>query len=166
MPSLITRSTIFSTAAGSGRAGGLAVAERADRQRHRRVGPLGGAALVAVGDGVAGADVREELERVVRRRRLGERAADVDAGVVIGAADAGAAVRLDVDEGRQVQLLGARAVARLPDREELRQAAAVTRRQRRLDRVERVRQRGGDLDARCRYSAHSSTLSLWACSHS
>ena len=80
-----------------------------------------------------------------RPRRLGERAADVDSGVVVGAADGGAAVGLDVDERRQVELLGARAVAGLPDREQLRQAAAVARGQRRLDGVERVRQRGGDL---------------------
>ena len=66
---------------------GLAVAERADRERHRRMRPLRGAALIAVRDGVAGADVREELRGVERQRRLGEGAADVDAGVVIGAAD-------------------------------------------------------------------------------
>ena len=57
----------------------------------------------------------------------------------------GPAVGLDVHERRQVELLGARAVARLPDREQLRQAAAVARRQRRADGVERVRERGGDL---------------------
>ena len=41
---------------------------------------------------------------VAAERRLRPRAPDVDAGVVVGAADAGAAVRVDVDRGRQVEL--------------------------------------------------------------
>ncbi len=110
----------------------LAIPEGADRERHCGVGPLCRTPLIAVRNGIAGADVREELGPRRRRRRLGEGAADVDSGVIVGAADPGAAVGLDVDEGRKVQLLGARAVARLPDREELRQAAAVTGCQRRL----------------------------------
>ena len=65
---------------------------------------------------------------VAAGRGLGEGAADVDAGVVVGAADAGAAVGLDVDRGGEVELAGAGAVADLPDREELGQAAAVARR--------------------------------------
>ena len=52
----------------------------------------------------ARADVREELRGRRGRRRLGPRAADVDAGVVVGAADAGAAVRVDVDRRRHVEL--------------------------------------------------------------
>ena len=54
-------------------------------------------------------------------------------------------MRLDVDERRQVQFLGAGAVARLPDREELSQTAAVPSGQRRLNRVKGMRQRAGDL---------------------
>ena len=72
------------------------------------------------------------------RRRLGERAADIDSGVIVGSADGGAAVGLDVDERRKVQLFGARPVAGLPDREELSQASAVASHQRRADRVEGV----------------------------
>ena len=122
----------------------LTVSERPDRERHRRVRPLGRAALVTVGNGVAGADLGEELNCVAGSGRLREGAADVDSGVVVGAADRGAAMRLDVDEGRQVQLLGAGPVARLPDRKQLREAAAVTRRERRLDREERMREGGRD----------------------
>jgi hypothetical protein len=77
--------------------------------------------------------------------RLGERAADVHASVVVRARDAGAAAGLDVHDCRHVQLGRARAVARLPDGEELREAAAVAGQQRRLDGVERVRQRTRDL---------------------
>ena len=93
----------------------------------------------------AAADVGEELgrRRGARRRRPG--AADVDARVVVGAADADAAVGLDVDRGRVVELAGARAVADLPDLEQLREPAPVARQQRRLDGVERVGQRAGDL---------------------
>jgi hypothetical protein len=130
-----------------GVAGLLAAAapQRADCQRHRGVRPLRGAALLAARGRLAGADVSEVLVPGVRARRLGERAPDVDSRVVVRAADAGAAVRLDVDRGGRVELTRARAVAGLPDAEQLRQAAAVARGQGRLDRVERVRQRAGDL---------------------
>jgi hypothetical protein len=64
--------------------------------------------------------------------------------VVVGPAHAGAAVGLDVDGGREVELRRARAVAGLPDREELCEAAAVARLERSRDRVERMRQRAGD----------------------
>ena len=87
-------------------------------------------------------------EKLFRRgggRHLGEGAADVHAGVVVGAADPGAAVGLDVDRGGHVELRGARAVAHLPDREELGEPAAVARRQRRRDVVEGMRQGAGDL---------------------
>ena len=124
---------------------GAVAAQRPDRQRHRRVGPLRGAALVPVGSGVAGPDVREELGGGGGGGRLGERPPDVDSGVVIGPADGGAPVGLDVHERRQVQLFGPGAVAGLPDREQLGQAAAVPRRQRFLHRVERMRERRGDL---------------------
>ena len=80
-----------------------------------------------------------------RRRRLGVRAPDVDAGVVVGAADPDPAVRLDVDRGRQVELGVARAVAHLPDAEQLGEPAAVARGERRRDGEERVRQRARDL---------------------
>jgi hypothetical protein len=65
--------------------------------------------------------------------------------VVVGAADAGAAVRLDVDDGGHIELRGPRPVADLPDREQLRQAAAVALGQGRADVVERMRQGAGDL---------------------
>ncbi len=119
--------------------------QRADGQRHRGVRPLCRAALVARRVGAARADVRQELLRRFGARRLGPRAADVDPCVVIRATDAGATVRLDVDERRQVQFLGPRAVAHLPRAEELREPAAVARRQRGLDGVEGVRQRAGDV---------------------
>ena len=119
--------------------------ECAGGQCHRCVRPLGSAALFAAGCGVAGAQVGEKLFRRGGRGRLRERAADVHAGVIVGAADAGAAVRLGVDRGGHVQLRRARAVSHLPDRKELGQAAAVARCQRRVDVVERVRERGGDL---------------------
>ena len=91
------------------------------------------------------ADVAQKLFRRGGGRGLGEGAADVHAGVIVGAADAGASVGLDVDHRGHVQLRGARPVADLPDREELRQAAPVAPGQRRADVVERVRQRAGDL---------------------
>ncbi len=124
---------------------GLAAAERADRQRHRRVRPLGRRALVAVGLHAPAAQVREELARAGRERGLGPGAPDVHARVIVAAADADAAVGLDVDRRGMVELRGARAVAHLPDLEELRQPAPVARQQRRLDGVERMRQRGRDL---------------------
>ena len=42
---------------------GLADPERSDRERHRGVSPLRGAALIAVRHGIAGTDVGEELGR-------------------------------------------------------------------------------------------------------
>ena len=78
-------------------------------------------------------------------RGLGERPADIDSGVVIGPTDGGSPMGLDVDERRQIQLLGPRAVARLPDREQLGQAPPVARRERRGDGVEGVGERRGDL---------------------
>ena len=127
------------------RARGAVAAQRPDRQRHRGVGPLRGAALVPVGAGVAGPDVRQELRGGGGGGRLGERPPDVDSGVVIGPADGGAPVGLDVHERRQVELFGPGAVAGLPDREQLGQAAAVARSQRLLHRIERMRERRGDL---------------------
>src|SRR5919197_6669333 len=123
----------------------VAAPERAHGERHRRVRPLGRAALVAVRGRAAGADVGQELLRSLGLGRLGERPPDVDAGVVVGPPDAGAAVGLDVDRRGCVELPRAGPVARLPDREELREAPAVARRERRLDGVERVREGAADL---------------------
>ena len=106
--------------------------------------PLLGAALLAAGGDAAGADVFEEVRRGRGGGRAGERPADVDAGVVVAAADRDAAVGVDVDRGRHVQFARARAVARLPDREELSQPAAMAALQRRCDGVEGVRQRADD----------------------
>ena len=94
---------------------------------------------------LAGADVGEELGGRRGLGRLRPGTPDVDAGMVVGAADARAAVGVDVDGGRQVELAGAGAVADLPDREQLREAPAVACREGRADRVERMRQRAGDL---------------------
>ena len=91
-----------------------------------------------------GAGGRRNSSGVSRGGHLGEGAADVDAGMVVGAADAGAAVRLDVDGGRHVQLRGPRTVADLPDREQLRQSPPVAPGQRRGDVEEGVRERAGD----------------------
>ena len=125
--------------------GALAAAERADRERHRGVRPLRGRALLAVRAHLAGANVREELVRSASVRRLRPGAADVDAGVIVAAADADPAVGLDVDRGRVVELARPRAVADLPDPEQLRQPPAVAGHQRRLDGVERMRERARDL---------------------
>ena len=67
------------------RVGGLVglAAEASDRQGHRRVRPLGRASLGTVGVRTAGADVLQEPPRAARARGLGERAADIDSGVVI-----------------------------------------------------------------------------------
>jgi hypothetical protein len=89
--------------------------------------------------------VTQKLFRRRRGRRLGEGAPDVDAGVVVRAADAGSPVRLDVDRGRHVELASAGAVAGLPDRKQLREASAVTGGERGRYGEERVCQRAGDL---------------------
>ncbi len=130
---------------GVGRAVVVAAAERANGERHRGVGPLGRGALVAVGADAAGAHVREELLRRGGRGRLGPGAPDVDPGVVVGPADAGAAVCVDVDRRRQVELPRAGAVADLPDREQLGEAAPVTGGERRGDGVEGVSERARDV---------------------
>ena len=52
---------------------------------------------------------------------------------------------LDVHERRQIELLGPRAVARLPDREQLGQSPPVARGERRRDGVEGMSERGRDL---------------------
>ena len=120
-------------------------AERADRERHRCVRPLRGAALLPVRGRATGADVREELVRGGGARGLGERPADIDSGVVIGPSDGGSPVGLDVHERRKIEFLGPRAVARLPDREQLGQTPPVARGERRGDGVEGMSERGRDL---------------------
>jgi hypothetical protein len=89
--------------------------------------------------------VREELLRRGRRRRLRPGPPDVNPGVVVGAGDADAAVGVDVDRGRQVELRRARAVADLPDGEELGEAAPMASGERGGDGVERMGQRARDL---------------------
>ncbi len=115
-----------------------ATTKRAGGKRDGGVRPLGGAALGAASGDVAGAQVIEKLSRRSRGGGLGESAADVDAGVIVAAADADAAVGLDVDRRGVVELWGARAVAHLPDREEVGQASAVAGGQRSADVVVRV----------------------------
>ncbi len=91
---------------------------------------------------------RASGEKLFRRgggRHLGPGAADVDAGMVVGAADPGAAAGVDVDGGGHVQLRGARPVADLPDREELGEPPPMAPCERRRDVEEGVRQGAGDL---------------------
>lgn len=70
--------------------------------------------------------------------------ANVDARVVVRAADARPTVGVDVYGCRQVELPRARTVAGLPDREELGEAAAVAGGQGRRHRVEGVGERARD----------------------
>ncbi len=121
------------------------LAERARGQRDRRVRPLGGAALRATGEHVAGADVREEVLRRARGRCFGVGAADVNSGVIVAAADADALACGDIRGRGAVELAGARAVADLPDAEQLGQTAAMPGAQRGLDGVVRVGERAHDL---------------------
>ena len=131
--------------------GGLRIAfavpatERARRQRDRRVGPLRGTALFASGRHTSHAHVHQELLWGRGGRRLGPGASDVDAGVIVAAADAGAVERLDVHGSRAVELARASAVAGLPDLEQLGEPAAVAGRERRPHRVVGVGQRACDL---------------------
>ena len=122
----------------------VAGAERPDGERHRGVHPLGRRALLAARRDPARAHLGQERLRRRRLRGLRPGAPDVDAGMVVRAADAGAPVRVDVDGRRAVELLGARAVAHLPDVEQLGQPASVTGGQRRRHRVERVGQGARD----------------------
>src|SRR5207244_5981016 len=110
----------------------------------RRVRPLRGASLRAPRLGAAGGDVVEKRFRRRRGRGLRPGAADVDAGVVVRAADPDRAVGLDVDGGWLVELAGPGAVSDLPDPEQLGEAAAVARSERCGHGEERVRQRGDD----------------------
>ena len=151
-PSLMTLSAISRMASALGSADRIALVrlrvldqQRPGRETHRRVRPLGRAALLAARVGAALADVAQKLFRRGRGWRLGERPPDVHAGVIVRAAGAGTTVRLDVDRGGHVELARAGAVAGLPDREQLRELAPVRRREWRLYRVEGMCQGAGDL---------------------
>ncbi len=119
--------------------------ERANRQRDRGVGPLGGAALGAAREHVAGSQVGEERGGRARGRCFGEGTSDVHAGVVVGAADPDGVPGHHICGGGAVELRGAGAVADLPDGEQLGQPSAVARREGCGDRVVGVGQRAGDV---------------------
>src|SRR5581483_489556 len=87
----------------------------------------------------------QELWRGSRSGCLGERAPDIDSGVVVGSTDSGAAVGLDVDGGGRIELAWPRAVTRLPGRKQLCQHPAVTRRERSGDVEERMSEGARDL---------------------
>ena len=87
----------------------------------------------------------EELAGIGSRRGRGPRSADVDAGVVVGAADAGDALHLGELSCGSVELVGPGAVADLPGPEQLREPAPVARLERRGDGVEGVSERACDL---------------------
>src|SRR4029079_13051182 len=80
--------------------------QRPSRDRDRRMGPLRSAALLAARLDGAGAQVGEELAGIGTRRGRGPRSADVDAGVVVGAADAGDALHLGELSCGSVELVG------------------------------------------------------------
>ena len=146
-PSPTTRCAISSTVAGLQLVVGQAVRlpkERARGERKRGVRPLGCAALRSVGHGEPVPHVAQKLFRGRRGRRLGPGPPDVHPGVVVRSADAGAAVGLDVDGGRHVQLASPGPVADLPDSEELRQPAPVARLQGLRDFEEGMRERARD----------------------
>ena len=111
----------------------------------RRVRPLGGAALVAARHRAPRAQVTQQLGHVARRRGLREGPSDVHARVVVAAADPDAVARVHVDRGRSIELAGPSAVADLPDREQVGQAAAVACGQRGGHGVIRVGQGADDL---------------------
>ena len=119
--------------------------ERACGERDRGVCPLGGASLGAVRAHLAATHVCEELLGGARGRRLGVGAPDVDARVVVAAADADPVACGDVRGSGAVELASARPVARLPHGEQLRQAPAVTRAERSGDGVVGMRERARDV---------------------
>ena len=120
------------------------VLERAQGERDRRVRPLRGASLRAARAHTSSLHVTQELLWSGCRRGLCPGAPDVNARVVVAAADADAVERGDVHRCRAVELARTRSVARLPDLEQLRQPAAMACGQRRADGVPRVSQRAGD----------------------
>ena len=122
-----------------------APSQRTGAEHEGAVGPLGGAALLAVRRDAPGADVCQQLGGGGCVRSLGVGTADVHAGVVVGTADGDAAMGFDVDRGRRVQLPRPGPVPGLPDREQLRQHPAMGGRQRSRDVKERVRERTRDL---------------------
>ena len=124
---------------------GTLAGERTGGQRDRRVGPLGGTALHAASEHVAAAHVLEKVARCARGRGFAECPPDVNAGVIVAAADADPLARGDVCGCGPVELASARAIADLPDTEQLGQTTAMTRGQRGRDRVVRMSKRAHDL---------------------
>ena len=145
-PSVITRSTMRSTAAGSGASvrsprPSARIASAIAACAHLAAEPCSPCALTSPARTCA-----RNSAGVAAGGRLRPGAADVDAGVVVAAADADAAVGLDVDRGRVVELARARAVADLPDRRTAARAggggaAAAAPRPRRRDGPARTRSR-------------------------
>jgi hypothetical protein len=88
--------------------------------------------------------VFDELLRAGCRRREREGPSDVDARVVVAAPHRDAALGLDIDHGRHIQLRRTRSVACLPDREQLGEPAAMAAAERCPDGVEGVGQRADD----------------------
>ena len=120
------------------------MAERAGREPECGVRPLRHAALVA---GSACRTSQHQLEELTRGRGATcarERAPDIDARVVVGAADARRAPRLRPDRCRLVDLVGPGSVSSLPEREEIGQAPQVGAGERLLDGRERVGERASD----------------------
>ena len=142
------------------------VPERADGERHRRVRPLLGAALLAAGRDPAGADVLEELLGARRGRRDREGAADVDAGVVVAAADRDPALRLRRRSTAGMFSSGAREPLRVS---QIGKSSARRRRWRLLSGAATAKNGCASaltMRLASRYSAHASTSPAWAASHS
>ena len=102
-PSASTRSTMRRTARGSGPSGSVAAASWPSARTAMAMAAwahFAARALLAARAGQARADEAQERLGAVGARRLGPRAPDVDAGVVVRAADPGPAVGLDVDRRR------------------------------------------------------------------
>jgi hypothetical protein len=127
---------------GVGVAGRSCGGERPGGDRDRRMRPLRGTFLRPTGRGATGAEVGKKLFRRRRGRGLRPGPADVDAGVVVRAADPDRPVGLGVDGGRLVELAGPGAVSDVPDPEQLGEAASMVRVERRGDGEEGVRERG------------------------
>ncbi len=129
--------------------------------------PLGGAALRAAGAHAPCAHVRKELLWGGGGGGLGVGAPDVDAGVVVGAADADGVAGGDVGGGGAVELGRAGAVADLPDAEQLGQAPAVPGGEwRGADGVVGVGERAGDLALVHVGGAQLDVAARLPCSHS
>jgi hypothetical protein len=120
------------------------VAQCPCRQRYRRVRPLRRAALRAPCHHTPRPHMIQELPRRARRRRLRERAPNVNPRMVIAATYAHPRARAHIDRRRAVQFARPRSISHLPDREQVRQPPAVACPQRCAHRVVRMRQRAHD----------------------